>query len=253
MAARDTAAMGTRPMSPEHSEIPWSAIRALTFDCYGTLVDWETGLAADLRAGLAATLRASDEQCLRWYADAEPRAEAGPFRPYRDVLRAALVDVAQQAQAPVRDPDALVRGLPHWPIFEDTTKALRALQSRFKLCVCSNVDRDLFDETEKRLGVRFDEVVTADEIRSYKPAPDHWKVALRRLQLAPQEVAHVAQSLYHDIGPATALSLRTVWVDRRSGRAGGATPPTQARVRPSLRVTSLAELVSQIGIDPVDL
>ena len=214
----------------------WDGIRALTFDCYGTIVDWETGILADLRrAGLGGT----DDELLAAYATAESRAESGEFRRYRDVLAEAAKGVAAAIGARL-DADA-VFDLPSWPPFSDAPEALRRLGLRFRLCITSNVDRDLFLETEKRLGVRFDEVVTADVVRSYKPRPAHLHEAMRRLGLEPHEIVHVAQSLHHDVAMAKPLGIQTVWVDRRAGRSGGAVLPADAV--PDLRVTSLAELV----------
>ncbi len=226
--------------------IAWRSIRALTFDCYGTLVDWESGIARDLRAGLDPTLRVGDEQLLRWYAEAETGSEGGPFRSYREVLREALEGVGRRAGVAVRNPEALVAGLERWPLFADTSKALQRLKRHFLLCVVSNVDRDLFARTEKQLGVVLDQVVTADEVRSFKPASPHFEEAIRRLGAPHDSIVHVAQSLHHDILPASVLGLATVWVDRRAGRPGGATPPVEREARPDLRVTSLAELADLV-------
>jgi 2-haloalkanoic acid dehalogenase type II len=226
--------------------IDWRSVAALTFDCYGTLVDWETGLARDLRAGLAPIPNKTDDELLALYARAEEEAERPPFRPYAEVLRRALAAVGKSLNAPVRDAAALVAGLPSWPNYPDTNEALRRLQRRFRLCVVSNVDRDLFAKTEARLGIRFDAVVTADEVRSYKPARAHFDAALARLALPAERVVHLAQSLHHDIATAGALGLRTVWIDRRAGRAGGATPTGGAAAAPTLRLTTLAELADRV-------
>ncbi|MBI3819177.1 MAG: haloacid dehalogenase type II [Planctomycetes bacterium] len=222
------------------------AVRALTFDCYGTLVDWERGLLRDLRAGLAEPLAAADEELLSWYADAESNAESGVFRKYKDILRVALAGVGRRAGADVRDPDALVKGLPEWPVFPDVPHTLRALSLNFRICVVSNVDLDLFLQTQKRLGVAFHEIVTADQIESYKPQLKHFNEAIRRLAVAPDEILHVAQSLYHDHVPAKTLGLRTAWIDRRGGRGGGATPPPASDVKPDLTFSSLADFARHI-------
>lgn len=221
-------------------------VRALTFDCYGTLVDWERGLARDLRAGLDATITASDEELLALYARAESESEKGDFCKYKDILRAALAGVARSLGAPVRDGEALVRGLPSWPVFNDTSAALAALKRQFKLCVVSNVDLDLFTETQKNLGVSFHEIVTADQIFSYKPKLKHFEEAVARLNLPKEEILHVAQSLYHDHAPAKSFGLKTVWIDRRAGRAGGATPPSNSNIRPDYQFTTLEEFARAI-------
>jgi 2-haloacid dehalogenase len=222
--------------------IDWSSVRALTFDCYGTIVDWETGILRDLRAGLATS--ASDDQLLDAYADVETALEAGAFLPYKELLVLALAHVGDTLGAHITDPQTLARGLPTWPPFPDSAAALASLAKRFRLCVVSNVDRDLFAATDAALGSPFAEIVTADQVRSYKPATAHFEEALRRLALDRSAVVHVAQSLFHDIEPARALGFRTVWVDRRGGRAGGATRPPRGTPSPDLVVRSLAELDS---------
>jgi 2-haloacid dehalogenase len=222
--------------------IDWTTVRALTFDCYGTLIDWEAGLVRDLRAGLSPT-RVQDELLLAAYSRAEHAVESRPpFRPYREVLRECLERVATDCGAKVLDPNALVRGLPSWPAFRDSREALATLGRRFRLCVVSNIDRDLFAAAEAALGTPFHLVVTADEVRSYKPAPAHLEEALRRLAMPREALVHVAQSLFHDIEPARAMGLQTVWVDRRAGRPGGATRRPEGAPTPDLVVGSLAEL-----------
>lgn len=199
-------------------------VEAITFDCYGTLIDWETGLLRDLRASLDLAHHVTDEQLLASYAEAEAGVEAGPFLIYKDVLRASLARVAAHLGGRVSDPAGLVTGLVRWEPFHDTCDALRALKKRYKLCIVSNVDRDLFDATARRLEVPFDVVVTAGDVRSYKPGNAHFHEAARRLQIPFSNILHAAQSLYHDIAPASRLGMRTAWIDRRAGRRGGATP-----------------------------
>jgi 2-haloalkanoic acid dehalogenase type II len=221
----------------------WDGIRALTFDCYGTLVDWETGILRDLRRALGDA--GTDDELLLAYAKSESALEAGPFQPYRVVLEEAARGVAAAIGRAV--PEGRVFDLPSWPPFPDTADALRRLGLRFRLCITSNVDRDLFLETEKALGVRFDEVVTADEVASYKPRPAHLTEAMRRLGLGPAEIVHVAQSLHHDVAMAKPLGVKTCWVDRRAGRPGGAVLP--ADPIPDLRVTTLAELADRVDAE----
>jgi 2-haloacid dehalogenase len=211
---------------------------ALTFDCYGTLVDWDRGIVRDLRAALP-DVTATDGQLLDRYATAEAQAERPPFRSYRNVLRDVLEQLGRDFGITPRSPDALVSGLPSWPVFDDTRAALATLQKRFRLCIVSNVDRDLFTETEAQLGVRFDEVVTADQVGSYKPGPAHLVEACRRLGLARDQVLHVGQSQRHDVQMAQGLGMAAAWVDRPGGRASGAPVPGLV---PDLRVDSLAAL-----------
>jgi 2-haloalkanoic acid dehalogenase type II len=188
----------------------------------------------------------TDDALLAAFARAETAAEVGPFRLYKDVLRAALVVAARELGRPFVDADALVQGLTRWPLFPDTREALARLARRMRLCVVSNVDGDLFEAARRTLGVKLDEVVTAEDVRSYKPAPAHFREALRRLGLPAERVVHVAQSLFHDVEPATRLGLQTVWVDRRGGRPGGATKTPAAAVAPTLRVKSLTELADAV-------
>jgi 2-haloacid dehalogenase len=224
---------------------------ALTFDCYGTLIDWERGILAALRPwthrhGVAC----DDEYLLARYAAAEATAESGPWRPYREVLAVVLEQLATDlgVRLPAGERELLARSVGDWPPFPDTVAALRALGGRYRLAIVSNVDDALFVETANRqLHTLFDQVITAEQVRSYKPAPAHFHEALKRLGLDRTRVLHVAQSLYHDIAPARALGLTTVWVNRRAGRAGpGATPP--AETKPDLEVFDLNALVTLSGL-----
>jgi len=218
---------------------------ALTFDCYGTLVDWERGILDALGQLFAAHGVASpgDDALLERFGRAESEVQAGAFLSYRDVLRAVArrLSAEEGVTASEKETDAFAASVGAWPPFLDTVPALRALAGRYRLAVVSNVDDDLFAGTAARLGVAFDAVVTAQQVGSYKPAPAHFHEALARLRLPRERVLHVAQSLFHDVAPAKALGFACVWVNRRAGRAGsGATPP--ARATPDLEVPDLATL-----------
>ena len=231
---------------------------ALTFDCYGTLVDWERGILAavdELSASLSTdsaepVSSARDrERLLASFGRLEAEAERGAFRTYRSVL----ADVARGlgadlgVQVTLERADAFAESVGDWPPFVDTVASLRALAGRYRLAIVSNVDDDLFARTARRLEVPFDEVVTAEQVRSYKPAPAHFHEALRRLDVPRDRVLHVAQSLYHDVAPARALGISCVWVNRRAGKAGwGATP--EAVATPDLEVRDLASLVRAAGL-----
>jgi len=221
---------------------------ALSFDCYGTLIDWETGILEALRPVLARHgVACDDDWLLGLYSAAEAEAESGPYRTYREVLREVMKRIAVGLTfrpSPV-EIDALALSLPDWPPFPDTVPALRALSPRFRLAIASNTDDDLFAATRRRLGVEFDLVTTAEQVRSYKPAPAHFTRTLEGLGIGRGALLHVAQSLFHDISPAKALGLATVWVNRRVGRKGpGATPPAEAH--PDLEVPDLESLVDRI-------
>jgi 2-haloacid dehalogenase len=202
---------------------------ALTFDCYGTLIDWERGILDGLRPVLAAKgIDPSDDELLEVFARAEAAAEAGPYRRYRAILAGCLHDVAGAFGIAASDADAAAFGgsVGSWPAFPDSTAALRQLQTRFRLGVITNCDDDLFAASNTRLGVTFDWIVTAQSVGSYKPDPRNFEAAFEVLGLPRERILHVAQSLFHDHVPAKALGLSTVWIDRRHDRPGsGATPP----------------------------
>ena len=224
--------------------LDFGRFEVITFDCYGTLIDWEAGLLAALRTVLARRGRmVPDEELLARFARLESPIQQGPYRRYREVLRETMRRLAAEVgfEPTAEDLDALAVSLPDWPPFADTVEALRTLATRYRLGIVSNVDDDLFQGTARRLGIEFSWVITAEQARSYKPSRQNFHRALERIGLAWDRVLHAAQSLYHDIGPARSLGLATVWVNRRAGLAGGgATPP--ASVRPDLEVPDLATL-----------
>jgi 2-haloacid dehalogenase len=212
--------------------IDYAAAEALTFDCYGTLIDWESGLAGAFRPVLDAHGRAADvEDVLARYAVHEAATEAGPYRTYREVLAAGLLGVADDLGfSPTDDEVAAFSGsVADWPAFPDSSDALARLKHRFRLGVITNCDDDLFAASNRRLGVEFDWVITAQQVGSYKPDEANFRFAFERLGLPRDRIVHVAQSLFHDHVPAKRLGLTTVWIDRRHDRPGsGATPPADA-------------------------
>jgi 2-haloacid dehalogenase len=224
--------------------LDFGGFEALTFDCYGTLIDWEAGILGALRPILTAhDVALDDEALLAEFAQLEAQVEAGPYRPYRDVLRQVLIELGDRhgfsPDAP--EADAFAASVAEWPAFPDSAAALAALGERFGLGVITNCDDDLFAASNRRLGEPFRWVITAQQAHSYKPSQRNFEVALERMALPPEKVLHVAQSLYHDHGPAHELGLRSVWVNRRSGRAGsGATPPASATF--DLEVPDMATL-----------
>ena len=213
-------------------EIDFGRYEALTFDCYGTLIDWETGILAGLRRVLAGGgLQPTDEELLELYSRAEASAEAGPYLRYRDVLARCLREVCRQHGVEPSDEASAAFGasVADWPAFPDSAAALARLKTAFRLGVITNCDDDLFGASNRRLGVEFDWVVTAQSVGSYKPDPRNFIVAFDRLGIPRDRILHVAQSLFHDHAPAGRLGLSTVWIDRRHDRPGsGATPPSAA-------------------------
>ncbi|MCG8608492.1 haloacid dehalogenase type II [bacterium] len=229
--------------------LDFSQYEALTFDCYGTLIDWETGIIAALDPVLKDHgVSLAPDELLERYAAIEARIEAGPFKNYKSVLQEVLRNFGEEFGFTPSDTklETFSLSVRDWPAFPDSTEALKALQRRYRLVILSNIDDDLFASSAHRLQIEFDEVITAEQVRSYKPAPDHFRTGSDRLGLPQEKILHVAQSLYHDILPAKRIGLDTVWVNRRLGHGGfGATPPAEAQA--DLEVPDLATLVSIIA------
>jgi 2-haloacid dehalogenase len=215
---------------------------ALTFDCYGTLIDWERGILAALHAALG-DAELPDERLLEAFARHEAAVEAGPYLAYREILRRTVRAIGEEVgHAPDADAvEAFGGSVAEWPAFADSPAALADLAARFRLGVITNCDDDLFAASERRLGLRFDEVVTAQQAHRYKPNPRGFELMFERLGLPTSRILHVAQSLYHDHVPAKRLGLSTVWVNRRAGRVGGGATPAAAAT-PDLEVPDLRTL-----------
>jgi 2-haloacid dehalogenase len=226
-----------------------AAYRVLTFDCYGTLIDWESGIRKALRPFLDAHgIPLDDGGALEHYARFEEQLEAGPYRKYRDVLREVMRKFGEMFGFPCSEAeaDALPRSLPDWPPFPDTVEALRTLKRHHRLAVLSNTDDDLFAETAKRLQVPFDYVITAEQVGSYKPSHRNFEAAIARIGPPKEQILHVAQSLYHDIVPAKALGIANVWINRRHAIHGfGATVPAEAT--PDLELPDLRSLAAPVA------
>ena len=221
--------------------IDFTRKQVLTFDCYGTLIDWESGILSALRPILRAhSVEVPDESLLELYAGLESTEESGVYRPYAEILREVMHGLGRRLgfEPTPTELTALAASVGEWPAFSDTSAALQALKQRFKLGIISNIDDDLFAASNRHLGVTFDWVITARQVRSYKPSTHNFQVAIERIGLPPDRLVHVAQSLFHDHVPAKSLELDTVWVNRRAGKPGaGATPPATAQ--PDLEVPDL--------------
>ena len=230
---------------------------ALSFDCYGTLIDWETGIAAVLQPWADAHgLPMTDEQLLTAYSTHEAQAEAEqPTDLYPQILARAMRGLGTQLGVPVSDAEAesLAVSVPDWPAFADSSQALERLSHRFKLIILSNVDRASFAGSNKRLGVTFTSILTAQDIGSYKPSPRNFDALTReidRLGVAEGGLLHVAQSLFHDHVPAKAAGLPTVWINRRHDNLGwGATPQPHADVKPDWTFTSMAAFADAVDAE----
>ena len=222
--------------------IDFGRFDVLTFDCYGTLIDWEAGILAGLRGILEPLgIDAGDDDLLERYARAEASVEAGGYLRYREVL-ARSAELVGRELGVQPDPAALAAfggSVGAWPAFPDSADALARLHERFRLAVITNCDDDLFAASNVRLGVTFDHVITAQQVGAYKPSTRNFEVAFERIGVPRERILHVAQSLFHDHVPAKGLGMTTVWIDRRHDRPGsGATPPADAR--PDLAVPSMA-------------
>lgn len=209
---------------------------ALSLDCYGTLIDWESGIAAVLAPwAKEAALDLSDQELLLVYADNEAQTAFDmPDALYPAVLAESFRRTGHELGRPVSHEWAqrLGSSVPDWPAFDDSAEALRVLARDYKLIILSNVHRAGFAGSNKRLGVEFDRIITAEDVGAYKPAPNHFEaldVALKEMGVQRERLLHVAQSLFHDHVPAKRHGLPSVWINRRHDRPGwGATPEPAA-------------------------
>lgn len=210
-----------------------AAERWATFDCYGTLIDWNAGIGAQLA-------RLFGEQAaprlLARYHELEPRIQAEAYGSYREVLERTLARLAADdgVALPAHERSALAESLPGWPPFAEVPGALRELRRRgWRLAVLSNSDRDLIAASQARLGIEFDAVVVAEDVRSYKPAHAHWRQFFAQTRADAERHLHVAASVFHDIAPAGELGLRSVWINRLAERS---------EVEPTRELSDLAAL-----------
>ncbi|ABF43292.1 HAD-superfamily hydrolase, subfamily IA, variant 2 [Candidatus Koribacter versatilis Ellin345] len=217
----------------------------LSFDCYGTLINWEKGILGVLQPILQShAVVLSDDAALAVYGEIEPKLQR-PYRRYRDVLRDVVREFGKRTGfvATEEEMDSLPQSLKDWHPYEDTVAALGRLKKKYKLVILSNIDDHLFAASAKHLQVKFDAVITAEQVKSYKPDHAHWIEMLHRCKTVPQRVLHVGQSIYHDVVPGKAMGFKTIWVHRAPGY--GATRP--AHEEPDLEVKSLKELADLAG------
>ncbi len=224
--------------------------RALTFDCYGTLIDWETGILAGLRP-LAAKAGGgkSDDAILETFARHEAAQEAEtPDMIYSKLLSTVHGRIAKEwgVAASAEDDARFGASVPDWPAFPDSAEALRYLKQHFKLGILSNVDRESFKGSNKRLGVEFDWIVTAQDVGSYKPSLSNFEVMIATLGkdgVEKGQILHTAESLFHDHVPGNRMGLASCWVFRRHAKEGfGATSRPAEMPRIDFRFNSLGEM-----------
>ena len=238
--------------------INFQQFEVLSFDCYGTLIDWESGILTALKKILAnhnitpenSLIDISDIQLLEMFGQRESALEAKEYSTYREILKKVVVAFGVRLNfVPTEEElNSLAESIQNWQPFPDTVAALKALKKRYKLTIISNIDDDLFANTAKKLAVEFDWIITAQQVKSYKPSLQNFETAIGRMGITQDKLLHIAQSVYHDIVPANNMGLSTVWVNRRQNQDGaGAT--VAASGKPDLEVPDLKTLVSLMGLE----
>ena len=209
----------------------------LTFDCYGTLIDWRKGIIENFRSFSHFT-NTSDYDIFGRYVSLEAEEESG-YSSYSEVLSSTFLKLARELdlKPSMVDAKAFARSIVKWPAFSDTRSTLNELGLRgYRRIILSNVDRALLEETIEESGLDVDGYITAEDVRSYKPRKDHWLELLRRYDVSKDDVVHIAGSLYHDIIPASELGFKTIWVNRY-----GEMPGPEAK--PAISVRNLSEVL----------
>ncbi len=222
-------------------------IEALSFDCYGTLIDWEVGIATALGQWIRENGRDIEaERLLELYAEIETAIEAAtPAKPYPEVLTEVLSQIGARLDVPVVPESGVLfaNSILAWPAFPDAGAALEQLGTQYRLFVLSNVDRESFGVSAERLGINFDGVITQQDVGSYKPDQRGFERLVSMVEgsgIDRARLIHVAQSLFHDHVPAKQAGLSTVWINRRQGRSGwGATPSPRSLVAPDWEYSSM--------------
>ncbi len=226
-----------------------ASFKVFSFDCYGTLIDWESGILAALRQARGGDLDVVDDVALARYGEAEEAVQSEhPAMLYRDVLREVYLRLADALHLDPGDTnaDAFANSIGDWEPFADSVASLAYLREHYRLAVLSNVDKQSFARTHQKLGDPFDYIFTAEEIGSYKPDLRNFQYLIANLEkdgIRQDELLHVAQSRYHDIVPARSLGICNVWINRRHDKAGEGATLAAGEAKPDLEVKNLAELV----------
>ena len=222
----------------------------LTFDCYGTLIDWESGIWEALHPMLMRHhVTITRDKTLELYGELESEAERGEYHEYKVILRTVLEGFGSRLgfMPTLTELKHFSESVKDWPAFPDSARVLKVFKKKYKLAIISNIDDDLFAFSAQRLRVQFDWVITAQQAKTYKPSLNNFHLAFERMGLPKNKILHIAQSLYHDMVPAKTLGLSTVWINRRYNKSGfGATPPAQAQ--PDLEVPDLQTLAEKMGL-----
>ena len=212
--------------------LDFNSFRCLSFDCYGTLIDWETGILRAMRPILNShDVEISDDEILRAYSTLEPAEQRRSYRSYKEILQGVVIGFADRYsfRASLEQVQSLAESLPKWQPFADTVPALRRLKKKYKLAVISNIDDDLFASTARLLENPFEFGITAQQAKSYKPSHRNFQIAIERIGLPKEQLLHVAESLFHDVAPCNQLGIRSVWVNRRGGKPASATKTSEAK------------------------
>ncbi|WP_335065441.1 haloacid dehalogenase type II [Nostoc sp.] len=221
--------------------INFNQYKALTFDCYGTLIDWENGILGVLKPLLLThNTNLDEDQILELFAEFEAEVEKGEYIKYREVLQIVIQKFGERLgfEPTAEELNSLADSIQYWLPFPDTVEALKTLKQNFKLVIISNVDDDLFAFSARHLEVEFDQIITAEQAKSYKPSLNNFRLAIKRINLPLEQILHVAASVYHDIVTAKSLGLSTVWVNRRADQQGVSTIES-AISQPDLEVPDL--------------
>lgn len=229
--------------------INFNQYKALTFDCYGTLIDWENGILGALKPLLLAhNTNLDDDQILENFADFESELEKGYYIKYREVLKRVVKKFGEKFgfEPTAKELNSLPDSIQHWLPFTDTVEALKTLKQKFQLVIISNVDDDLFAFSAKHLEVEFDQIITAEQAKSYKPSLNNFRLAIEKIDLPLEQILHVAASVYHDIVTAKSLGLSTVWVNRRTD-SQGVNITKSAVSQPDLEMPDLKTLAAMIS------
>jgi 2-haloacid dehalogenase len=213
-------------------------IASVTFDCYGTLVDWESGIKSMLMDILDEKRSNADaHELYKTREDLEFDLIQSEYRSYKEILTLSLKETFSQHHIPYShvDGERLIESVPGWPVFNDTKPTLERLAKKYRLCIISNVDNDIIGRTRDRIGIRFDAIVTAQDARAYKPDTRPFQIALQRLGVEPTEVLHVSSGFRYDMPPAHQLGLRTAWINRKHEKSS-------SQIKPDFEFHSLEEL-----------
>jgi len=219
----------------------------VSFDCYGTLIDWRRGILDAVGPVLSRHgITAGEDEILDSYSRLEAEVEAGVYKPYRRILREVMARMCKGFgfEADDAESEIIASSLPDWPPFEDSVAALKSLKTRYQLAIVSNTDDDLFAGTNRHLDIRFDYIITAARAGAYKPDHRVFQFAFDEIGLPKEKILHVAQSLFHDHVPAKELGLTTVWINRRRALPGR----VSSAARPDAEFPDLASLVKAIGL-----